>query len=526
MINLKTILRDAKEKYGEKIAIASGDFRISYEKLEENSNKIANGLLQLGVSRGDRVAILLNNSPHFVDIFFGIVKICAIAVPLDTKYKTRELKSLMGHCQPKVVFTDNAYLEEVVSLITELNNIEYVIDLSADDNNGQSQSYKELRARGSAQNIELDIESDDIACILYTSGPALAPKGVAISHKNMVKAVTISADSFHQSNRDITIIFALPMHHIVGLVIILLTSICRGSTVVILPGLSITGLMQVIERERVTILIGVPFIHTLIVKKIKEESKVYDLSSLRICGSIGAPLSHKLMQQFEKFVGFRLINFYGLTESTAHVTRQPLSGNGKSGSVGRVLPGWEVKIMDNNNRELPASRSGEVTIRGPIMSCYYRNPLDTNEIIKNGWLYTGDIGKMDDYGYLFLTGLKKDMVITKGQNIFPSDIETILLSHPKVSDAAVTGIPDEMRGEVVGAIVVLKLGELITEQEIKKFCLDRLANFKVPKQIIFMEYLPRTNDGKIDKKAIRKHLLKMYRTGRGNDKDESCNKDR
>jgi long-chain acyl-CoA synthetase len=517
MTNLKTMLEDAAEKYGEKTAIVSGVFRISYINLQEASNRIANGLLQVGVSRGDRVVMLLNNSPQFVEIFFGIVKLGAIAVPLDTKYKTKELKCLLKHCQPKVLFTESPYLEGIDSLITELDSIEYVFDLSAGANNKQFRNYKELTERSSTQCRAVDIKSEDIACILYTSGPALTPKGTALSHINLVKAVTISAAGFHQTDRDIVILFALPMHYVVGLVIVLLTSIYRGSTVVILPGLSITRLMQVIEKERITILIGVPFIHALIVKKAKEESMVYNLNSLRICGSIGATLSQKIVQQFEKYLGFQLINFYGLTESTAHVSCQPLDGSGKLGSVGRILPGWEAKIVDNRNRELPVKRSGEVIVRGPIMSRYYRNPNDTAEMIKHGWLYTGDIGMMDDDGYLFLTGLKKDMIIAKGQNIYPSDIETVLLCHPKVSEAAVTSIPDEMRGEIVGSVVILKFGEVATEQEIKKFCLKHLADFKVPKQVIFLDSLIKTDDGMINKQVIRKHLLKTYTIGREKD---------
>ena len=521
MANLKTMLEDVAGRYGGKTAIVLGDIGVSYLNLEESSNRVASSLLQLGVRRGDRVAMLLSNSPQFVDIFFGIVKIGAIAVPLDTKYKAGELKCLLGHCQPKVLFTESPYLEAVASLITELKNIENVINLSAVSSNGQFLSYEEITIKGSAESTGVDIRPEDIACIMYTSGPAFTPKGAAISHMNLVKAVTISADGFHQSDRDIAVIFALPMHHIVGLIIILLTSICRGSTLVILPGLSVDGLMQVIERERVTIFIGVPFIHALIVKKVKEEGMAYDLSSLRICGSIGALLSRKLAWQFKRYLGFRLINFYGLTESTAHVTCQSLNSSGKAGSVGGALPGWEVKIVDDNNRELPANQSGEVIVRGPIMSRYYKSPHDTAEMIKNGWLYTSDIGRMDEDGNLFMTGLKKDMIIAKGQNVYPSDIETVLLGYPKVSDAAVTGIPDEMRGEVVGVAVVLKAGETATEQEIKNFCLEHLANFKVPKHVIFLDSLPRADDGKINKQVIKKHLLKMYTAAEKKGKVES-----
>ena len=521
MANLKTMLEDVVRRHGEKTAIVSGDSRMSYTNLEESSNRIAGSLLELGVGKGDRVAILLNNSPQFACIFFGIVKIGAVAVPLDTKYKTKELNCLLEHCQPRVLFTESPYLEAATPLITGLKYIEYVISLSAAGSNRQILSYEEIMTKGLTQGTEVDIRPEDEACIMYTSGPALTPKGAVLSHVNLVRAVTISADGFHQSDRDVAVLFALSMHHIVGLVIILLTSIYRGSTVVILPGLSISGFMAVIEKERATIFISVPFIHALIVKKAREEGVVNNLNSLRICGSIGAPLSQKLAKQFEKYLGFRLINFYGLTESTAHVTCQSLNGSGKPGSVGRALPGWEVKIVDDNNRELPANQGGEIIVRGPIMSSYYKSPRDTAGMIKHGWLYTSDIGRVDEDGRLFLTGLKKDMIIAKGQNIYPSDIETVLLDHPEVTDAAVTGIPDEVRGEVVGAAVVLRAGGMATEQEIKRFCLERLANYKVPKQVIFLDSLPRADDGKTNKQVVKKHLLKTYAAGKTEGKVES-----
>ncbi len=508
-MNLKTMLEEVVGQYADKTAIVYNDFRMSYAELDEASNRIASGLLGLGLKKGDRVAMLLVNSPQFVVVYFGIVKIGAIAVPLDTKYKADELTCLLDQCQPRVLFTESPYLEMLIPLLPGLAYIEHIIDLSSDSSE-QFLSDEEVMDGGSAQRLEAKIGAEDVASIAYTSGPAFKPKGAMLSHGHLVRAVRISADGFQQTDTDIVVLFALPMHHIVGLVIILLTSIYTGSTVIMLSGLSINNLMEVIEKERATILIGVPFIHALIVKKAREEGVAYDLSSLRICGSIGASLPVKLIQQFERYLGLRLINFYGLTESTAHVTCQSLNGSGKPGSVGKALPGWQIKIVDDGNRELPPNRSGEIVIRGPVMSRYYKNPHDTTEVIKQGWLYTSDIGTIDEDGHLFILGLKKDMIITKGQNIYPSDIETVLISHPKVAEVAVAGIPDEMRGEVVGAAVVLKAGEVATEQEMKKFCLEHLANFKVPKQFIFLDSLPKTVDGRVNKPDIRKNLLKAY----------------
>ena len=508
-MNLKNMLDATVSLYAHKTAITCGDYRMSYAELEEASNRIANKLLALGIGKGDRVAILLLNNPQFVIVFFGIVKSGAVAVPLDTKYKTNELECLLEQCKPQALFGESQYLEPLADLLPQWDYIKHVISVGGGE--GQCYlSYEEIIKESPPKRIEVDIAAGDMACIAYTSGPALTPKGAVLPHANLVRSIEISAGGFAQTEKDKVMLFALPMHHIVGLIIILLTSIYKGSTVVMLSGLSINSLMQVIEEEKATILIGVPFIYRLIVKKVIEEGLEHDLSSLRICGSGGAPLPPELVQRFEHYLGLRLINFYGLTESTAHVTCQPLDGSGKPGSVGRALPGWEIRIIDDKSREMPANQSGEVIIKGPIMSHYYENSSETREMIKQGWLHTSDIGRMDADGYLFLEGLKKDMVITKGQNIYPSDIESVLIGHSSVAEVVAVGIPDRMRGEVVGVAVVLKAGATATAQQIKKHCLKYLANYKIPKQVVFLSALPKTADGSINRQAIAERLMQIY----------------
>ncbi|HUV45856.1 MAG TPA: AMP-binding protein, partial [Dehalococcoidia bacterium] len=291
---------------------------------------------------------------------------------------------------------------------------------------------------------------------------------------------------------------------VVGLEAVLLTSISKGSTVVMLPGLSISGLMGTIEKERATIFMGVPFIFILMVRMAEEEGIKHDLSSLRLCCAGGAPVPTNIMKRFKRLYGLDIVQFWGLTEATAYLTFQPVDGTGKLGSTGKALPGWEVKIVDDNGKELPPNQSGEIIVRGPIMKGYYNNPRATAETIRDGWLYTGDVGRVDEDGELFILDRKKEMIIAKGQNIYPSDIEDVLYTHPKVAEAAVVGIPDELRGEVIRAIISLKAGEVATEQEIKRFCLERIANYKVPKQVIFLDSLPKTATGKIRKEDLKK----------------------
>jgi long-chain acyl-CoA synthetase len=500
-MNLKQMLEQSAKRYGGKTAVAMGDSRLSYARLDEASNKVANALIGMGVSKGDRVAILLPNSPEFVAIYFGVVKIGAIAVPLDIRYKMDELASLFDDFQPKVLVSESPTLEPIIPTLGRFSYIEQVIDLSG-EYKGKFLSYQEIMSASPAQAVKAELEPGDIAHIAYTSGPTLRPRGVVLSHQSLVQEAVISAKGFRQTDKDIVVLFALPMHHAFGLVVVLLTAIAKGSTVVMLAGLSIDSLLEVIEREKATIFMAVPFVHTLIVNAAEAEGIHHDLSSLRLWGTAGAAMPANIGQKIKQHFGLSAVDFWGMTESSAHVTCQSVDGARKTGSVGRVLPGWELKIVDDNGRQLPLNQPGEIIVRGPIMKGYYNNPEATAQVVKDGWLYTGDLGKIDEDGEVFLTGRSKDIIIVKGQNVYPSDIEEVLYTHPKVAEAAVVGIPDEIRGETIKAFISLKEGEVAAEQEIKRFCLERLANYKVPKEVIFTGSLPKTAAGRIDKQSL------------------------
>jgi len=503
-MSLKLILEETAGRYGRKTAIVSGDRRLSYAEIDEASNKVANTLIRMGVNKGDRVAMLVPNSPEFVIIYFGIVKTGSIAVPLNPKHAVNELASLFDNCRPKVLVAESPFLEPLVPALPRFKSIKHVIDLGS-KYEGQFLGYREIMARSSAQRIEVEPGPEDIATISYTGGPTNRPRGVMLSHQHLVTEAAISADGFQQTDKDIMMLFALPLLHLFGLTAVLLAPVYKGSTVVIVPGtgLSISTLMEAIERERGTILLGVPYIFALAVNMAEKEGINNDLSSLRLCGSGGAPLSIDIVQRFKQHYGFDLIDIWGLTEAICQVTCPPIDGTGKLGSVGKALPGWEVKIVDDNGKELLLNQPGEIIVRGPIMKGYYNNPQATAETIKDGWLYTGDIGRVDEDGYLFLTGRKKETIIVKGQNIYPSDIEDVLYTHPKVAEAAVVGIPDELRGEVVRAVISLKEGEATTEEEIRRFCRKHMSDYKVPKQVIFIDSLPKTATGKIRKEDLK-----------------------
>jgi len=503
-MSLKLMLEEAAKRYGKKTAIVLSDRRLSYAELDEASNKVANTLISMGVNKGDRVAMLLPNIPEFAIIYFGIVKAGGIAVPLDTGYKVDELASLFGNCQPKALVAESPFLEPLVPALPRFKSIKHVIDLGS-KYEGQFLSYREIMATSSAQRIEVEPEPEDIATISYTGGPTNRPRGAMFSHRSLCTEAIIAGNGLQQTDKDIMMLFALPLLHMYGLGAVLLTSVNSASTIIIVPGtgISIGSLMEAIEREKGTILLGVPYIYALAVKMARGEGIKNDLSSLRLCASGGASLSINVIQQFKQHYGFTILDMWGLTEAVSQVTCQPIDGTGKLGSSGKALPGWEMKIVDDNGGELPHNQPGEIIVRGPITKGYYNNPQATADAIRDGWLYTGDIGSVDEDGCLFILGRKKETIIVKGQNIYPSDIEEVLHAHPKVAEAAVVGVPDELRGEVVRAVISLKAGEVTTEEEIRRFCRKYMADYKVPKQVVFIDCLPKTATGKIDQEDLR-----------------------
>jgi long-chain acyl-CoA synthetase len=301
------------------------------------------------------------------------------------------------------------------------------------------------------------------------------------------------------------------MYHQFGLASVMLASVWRGSTVIIVPGTgrSITSFLETIERERGTMYIGVPYIYALAINVAEREGLRYDTSSVRFWGSGGATLTMDIIEKFKLYYDADIFDVWGLTETVSHITHHHPGDPRKLGASGKALAGWEIRAADEKGQILPANHVGEIVVRGPFMKEYYNNSRDTTEVVRNGWLLTGDLGYVDEDGYLYLTGMKKDMIILKGQNIWPGDIEEVLRCHPDVADAAVVGIPDQLRGEIVGAFVRLKDGTSATEQEIRNFCQSHMADYKLPKKVFFTSSLPKRAAGEAGKKKLDDYLSLM-----------------
>jgi len=485
-VNLKSMLEESAGKFAGNTAIVCGERRLTYKELDEASNRFAHALLKLGIKKGDRVATLLNNTPDSVAVYFGTLKAGSIPVPLDVKYKAEELTSLFDNCRPKALVAEESILEYLRRELPWLRSIEHIISLYG-ETEGSCLSYGRITAESPSDSVKITVDAEDIALISYMGGPTIDPRGVVLTHRSMVAEVMMASEGFQQTDKDVSMLFSLPMYHMFGLVSVLLTSIYSGSAVVIVPGTgrSITTLLETIEKEKGTIFLGVPYIYALAIRVAEREGLKNDLSSLRIWGSAAAPLTNDIREKFRRYYGTDIIDMWGLTEAVAHVTYHPLDGTSQLDSSGKALPGWQMAVADEEGNLLPPNEKGEVVVSGPIMKSYYDNPQATNQVIKNGWLFTGDVGSIDEGGYLYLSGMNKNMIILKGQNVYPSDIEYVLRDHPKVAQVRVVGVVDELRGEIVKAIIKLKDGENATEQEIRHFCQAHMADYKIPKRVVF-----------------------------------------
>ncbi|MBN1176200.1 MAG: AMP-binding protein [Dehalococcoidales bacterium] len=514
--NLNAMLDNAVRRFPDKTSILMEDRQVSFARLDEDSNRVAHALIAMGVKKGDRVAMMQASNPEFVIVFFGIMKAGAIAVPLDSRYIPDELDRIFADCRPEVLVIENPPLESLLSALPRFDSIEHVITFGP-AYAGQFSDYNEILSKYPSSGSDVNVEPEDIAIISYTGGPTQKPHGVALSHYSVSTEAVNSAYVFRQTDKDVLMQFALPMYHQFGLTSVLMASIYKGSTVAVVPGTgrSIDSFMETVERLKGTMYMGVPYIYALMINVARREGINHDLSSLRLCASGGAPLEPPIIRMFKESYGMNIIDIWGQTETVSHATVSPIDGSGKIGYTGKPMPCWEIKIFDENDNELPPGQDGEIVARGPVMAGFYNKPEATAEIMRTGWLHTGDIGHLDEEGSLCIIGRKRRMLILKGQNIFPEDIEDILSAHPKIADVRVRGITDIVRGETVKALVKLKPGETATEQEIRQYCQGRMADYKLPRDIEFVDKIPDVirNWKRPDTESLKKADIRLEGTG-------------
>ena len=499
---LKAVLEASARRFGEKTALVMGDERVSFNRLDEDANRVANALIGLGVKKGDRVATIQGSNIPFTAAFFGIMKAGAVAVPLDPRYVSDELALLFADCKAKVLIAEPDCLESVAGEVDRFN-LDHIITFG-DAFRGRFLSFEDIMASDETTAPDVDVRPDDVCIISYTGGPTLTPHGVALSHLPVCWEARDSADTFQQTEDDVMMQFALPTYHQFGLTAVLLASVMRGNRLVIVPGTgrSIHSFMETIEREKGTMYMGVPYIYSLLINVARREGIKHDLSTLRLCVCGGAPLEPPVVKFFREEFGKEITEMYGLTESVCHVTVMPLDGSGPAGSSGLTIPCWELKIFDENDNEVPTGTEGEICLRGPFMTGFYGKPEDSARALRGGWLHTGDLGKVDAENFLYITARKRHMIILKGQNVFPSDIEAVLGTHPAVAGVKAVGEIDLVRGETIKTLVKLKPGAAVTEQELRQFCQGKMADYKLPRSVEFVDELPGPTDAPIWRRPL------------------------
>ena len=496
-MSIKEALENTTREIPHKKAIVLGAQRISFRELDEASNKVANGLLALGMKKGTHVTILMSHSPEWVINYFGVIKGGGIAVLLNTALKAPELDSLLLDSDSEILITEKEFSRMISSVLPHIPLLEHVIEVDAD-------SYTEMVANGSSRLPSIDIKDEDEATIFYTSGVLGRQKGVVHTHASLMGSPPIVSAAIQRKREDV-IIAPVRFFYLYGLFEVLFGSILTGSTIVLIPNFTPRAVLEAVEKEKGSIIFGVPAMYNALAMMRDEVLREYDLSSLRLAVTAGAKSFPELMKALEDKFDLSLYEIYGLTETSA-VSLSTFSSR-RLGTVGKPICG--LKILDDSGQEVPRGAIGEAVFRVPwVMKEYYKAPKLTAQVLKDGWFYTGDLVRMDDEGYLEYIEKKSFIIVTSsGLKIGPSEVEFLLLSHPGVAEAAYVGINDGYGGQIPTAFVVLKEGQNATSEELASLCYHNLADFKLPKRIEFVDSIPKTGSGKIDRKKLKEREL-------------------
>jgi long-chain acyl-CoA synthetase len=536
-ISLHEFFEDAVRQWPDNVATIFFGKRLTYAQLDEQANRFAAGLQSIGVEPGERVAIILPNCPQFLIALYGVLKAGAIALPTNPLYVQRELKGQFNDAGVETVIALNIIGPRVQEIMPETPVKRLVVTHTRDylsplmsaalavkerrdgtavsvqgDNVYQLQ---ELIRNSPAEYTRSNARPEGTALFLYTGGTTGLPKGAMLSHRNLVSD-TLQMRAWVFGTRPIgreVFLGVIPFFHSYGLTVVMNLSISVGGAIVLLPRFVMKDALRAIARFRPTVFPAVPTIYNAIANH--PLASRYDLRSIRACISGAAPLPLEVAEAFESVTGARLVEGYGLTETSPVTHCNPVYGERRIGSIGLPIPHTDAKIVDADTREpLPVGQVGELAVRGPqVMQGYWAQPEESAGAIKDGWLYTGDMARQDEDGYFYIVDRKKDLILVGGFNVYPREVEDALYENPKVQEVVVAGIPERTMGEIVKAYVVLKPDTEATEEELRAFCAERLARYKVPVRIEFRESLPKSGVGKY----LRRQLVEeeLAKTGTG-----------
>lgn len=495
-MDLVEFLKIRAERYGSKTFLIGGDVSISYGEFDEITDRMAYGLVQKGFREGDHVAILHPNSPEVLLAYFAIIKAGCVVVPINSSYTPREIAFILKNSDAKGLLLHNKLISKIKSIQERIPSLKTI---ASTDSENLAAIMEKMSGSPLQRIARKNFHPDDRAVIFYTSGTTGSPKGVILTHGNFCFGGPNVAQNYGLHETDTTIA-ALPMVHVFSIASPFLGSLSSGGTVVVLEKFKPQDVLESIARYRVTWFPGVPTMFTYLLNAFKEGS--FDISSLKMGVSGGASLPAQVLQEWEEKFDARMVEVYGLTESTGLVTANPVYGVRKSGSIGVTVSGVEARVVDEDGHEVPAGEIGELIFRGPNATrAYYKLLEETKEKIRDGWIYTGDHASRDGEGYFFIVGRAKELIISGGYNIYPREIEEVLHSYHQVNEVAVIGIKDPDKGEVPMAFVVLRKGHEVAEETLLSHCQKNLAPYKMPR-IAFLDDLPKNATGKIMKKEL------------------------
>ena len=497
-MNMAQLAEDNIRKFGEHVSLVFEDQEFTNVQMDRTARKLANALRGLGVQRGDRVIVQCSNSPEVLQSFQGVWKIGAVIVPINFLMGEEETTHIYQDSGAVVVIGSSDFLDKMESARSKAPGVRELI--LVDKEMPGTLHFHKLVEEASDEVEIVDTDDDELAILIYTAGTTGKPKGVMLSHYALYANCKAQEETFNMD--PLPVLTSLPLCHSYGIAT-MNTCLLMGVRLILMRWFQVEDFFRLIEKYRPVVTAAVPTMYILML--MSPEADKYDLSSIKYWISGSAPLSLDTARAFKEKFGATIYEGWGLTEAGANNAVNPADGPVKTGSIGLPMKGTEVRIFDEDDNEVPSGKEGEIVMRGPmLMKGYWNLPEETAEALNGGWLRTGDIGYKDEDGYIFITERKKDMIIKAGENIFPREVEEVIMTHPLVAECAVVGVKDEVYGEDIKAFVVLAPGELCAEEEIVEHCRGSLTRFKTPAAVEFVESLPKNILGKILKKELRK----------------------
>jgi len=490
--NLSHLLTDAAARHPERPALKLDDSVVTYAELHEGASRVAGLLKRRGVQPGDRVGVMLPNVPYFGVVYYGVLRAGGVVVPMNVLLKSREVQFYLSDPGARHIFAWHEFAQPAREG-AEAAGAEAIIV--------EPGKFEQLLAEAPQSPQDAERDPSDTAVILYTSGTTGTPKGAELTHSNMLNNCRYGGTELVRVAEEDVILGALPLFHSFGQTCCMNNAVRAGACLTMIPRFDPDKALEIIERDRVTLFEGVPTMYHAMLHHPERER--HDVSSLRTCVSGGSAMPAEVMRGFEKAFGAVVLEGYGLSETSPVASFNHLDREHKPGSIGTPIEGVEMKVVDDEDNELAPGEVGEIVIRGHnVMKGYWNRPDATAEVMRGGWLHTGDMAQVDDDGYFFIVDRKKDMILRGGYNVYPREIEEVLYEHPAVLEAAVLGVPDAAMGEEVAAAVVLKPDADAGAQDIRSFVKDRVAAYKYPRHIWFADELPKGPTGKVLKREI------------------------